>query len=246
MASIKVISNKFADYLHLTKFKNQWKIVNALWEYKTTEAKGTRAEAEQLVAKYINSWKTKDTVTMANILLPGFKGRMALSITDVEDVDYTLMVNNMKNFEDSVINKSTATTIDVLDTSNNMASIKLSHDKYVEYLHLVYLNNKWYIVNSLRNFKLNTQATAIINSKDYGEIMFFPNPTKGKLTISSGATACKNALVEVASMDGKITYNNSFNYLLTETIDLKDNPKGIYLINLSIDGQKIIKKICID
>jgi hypothetical protein len=65
--------------------------------------------------------------------------------------------------------------------------------------------------------------------------MFFPNPTKGKLTVSLGTTDCKNALVEVASMDGKIIYNNTFNYLSTETIDLKDNQKGIYLINLSID-----------
>ena len=153
MASIKVISNEYADYLHLAKFKNQWKIVNALWEYKNTEAKSTRTEAELLVMRYINSWKTKDTVTMANILLPDFKGRMALSITDVEDVDYNWMVNNMKNFEDSKIYESIATTIDVLDTRSNMASIKLSHDKYVEYLHLSYISNQWYIVNSLRNYR---------------------------------------------------------------------------------------------
>jgi hypothetical protein len=165
MASVKVISNEYADYLHLAKFNNQWKIVNALWEYKNTEAKGTRKEAELLVAKYINSWKTKDTVAMANILLPGFKGRMALSLTDVEDVDYNWMVNNMKNFEDSVINKSTETTIEVLDTSNNMASIKLSQDKYVEYLHLSYTSNKWVIVNSLRNFKIITQTTGIKDHK---------------------------------------------------------------------------------
>ncbi len=154
MASVKVVSNNFVDYLHLAKFNNQWKIVNALWEYKTTEAKGTLAEAEQLIANYINSWKTKDTAAMANILLPDFKGRMAISLTNVENVDYNWMVHEMKKAVDSAIIELTTTAIEVLDTANNIASIKISHDKYVEYLHVVYLNNKWYIVNSLRNFKL--------------------------------------------------------------------------------------------
>ena len=157
IATIKVMSNDYADYLHLAKFKNQWKIVNALWEYKTTAATGTQAEAEQLVAEYMNSWKTKDTVAMAKILLPDFKSRMALSLKDVEDVDYSWTVKNMKSYEDSTLIESSTTKIEVLDTCHNMASIKISQDKYVEYLHLSYIGNRWYIVNSLRNFKLITQ-----------------------------------------------------------------------------------------
>jgi len=152
MASIKVISNEFNDYLHLVKFKNQWKIVNALWEYKTTAAKGTRYEAEQMVTEYINSWKTKDTIMMGNILFPDFQGRMAISLTEVENVNYNWMIHDMKNADDIAIYESNATNIEVMDTSNNMASVKISYNNYVEYLHLTYVNNKWYIVNSLRNF----------------------------------------------------------------------------------------------
>jgi hypothetical protein len=166
IASIKLISNEYVDYLHLAKFNNQWKIVNALWEYKTTAVRGTRAEAEQLIANYKNSWKTKDTAAMANILLPDFKGRMAISLTDVENIDYNWMVHDMKNAADSAINESTTTKIEVLDTSNNIASVIINNDKYTEYLHLIYLSNKWYIVNSLRNFKLYTQPTGIINYKN--------------------------------------------------------------------------------
>jgi penicillin-binding protein-related factor A (putative recombinase) len=33
MASVKIVSDKFVDYLHLLKENNQWRIVDALWDY---------------------------------------------------------------------------------------------------------------------------------------------------------------------------------------------------------------------
>jgi len=153
MASIKVVSNEYVDYLHMAKFGTQWKIVNALWEYKTTADTGSRIEAEQLAAEYINSWKTNDTSTMHKILLPDFVGRMALSLTEVENVDCNWMIHDIKNQSYSSLNESSAVNIEVLDTSNNMASFKINYDGLVEYLPHSYVDNKWYIVNSLRNFK---------------------------------------------------------------------------------------------
>ncbi len=32
MANVKIISNKFIDYLHLVKFNNTWRIINVLWD----------------------------------------------------------------------------------------------------------------------------------------------------------------------------------------------------------------------
>jgi hypothetical protein len=154
MASIKVISNDFVDYLHLAKFDNQWKIVNALWEYKKTADVGTKNEVEQLAAEYINSWKSNDKKVMGSILLPDFGGRMALSLTEVENVDYNWMTNKMHDFNNRMINKLSNINVKVLDISKNMASVKIENGKFVEYLHLSHIDNKWYIVNSIRNFKL--------------------------------------------------------------------------------------------
>jgi hypothetical protein len=154
MASVKVVSNNFVDYLHLAKFNNQWKIVNALWEYKTTVAKGTQKEVELLINEYINCWKTKNTKAIERILLPGFAGRIALSLTEEENVDYNWMTQEMKNCKNSVIIKSSIIEIKVLDISNNMASVRIGIDQFVEYLHLTCIDKKWYIVNSYRNFKL--------------------------------------------------------------------------------------------
>ena len=33
MASVKIVSEKFIDYLHLAKSAGEWSIVNALWDY---------------------------------------------------------------------------------------------------------------------------------------------------------------------------------------------------------------------
>ena len=158
MASIKVISNDFVDYLHLAKFNNQWKIVNALWEYKKTADVGTQKEVEQLVAEYIKCRKSNDMKVMGRILLPDFAGRVALSLTEVENIDYNRMTNKMQNCKNSIINKSSIIEVKVLDASINMASVRIEIDKFVEYLHLSYIDNKWYIVNSLRNFKLISNA----------------------------------------------------------------------------------------
>ncbi len=34
IATVKLISNDFTDYLHLVNINNTWEIVNALWEYR--------------------------------------------------------------------------------------------------------------------------------------------------------------------------------------------------------------------
>lgn len=34
MASVKIVSEKFIDYLHLSNASGKWEIVNALWDYR--------------------------------------------------------------------------------------------------------------------------------------------------------------------------------------------------------------------
>jgi hypothetical protein len=34
IASVKLVSNQFNDYLHLARIEGEWKIIHALWEYR--------------------------------------------------------------------------------------------------------------------------------------------------------------------------------------------------------------------
>ena len=33
MASVKIVSEQFMDYVHLAKYPDTWRIVNVLWDY---------------------------------------------------------------------------------------------------------------------------------------------------------------------------------------------------------------------
>ena len=33
-ASVKIVSDRFVDYLHLAQLDGQWTIINALWDYR--------------------------------------------------------------------------------------------------------------------------------------------------------------------------------------------------------------------
>jgi hypothetical protein len=77
-------------------------------------------------------------------------------------------------------------------------------------------------------------------------IQFSPNPTKGIINISFGEQANKNAVVEINSIEGKQILLKTFKNISTVTTDITGNPNGVYIIRLSIDGQKLNRKICLE
>ena len=93
--------------------------------------------------------------------------------------------------------------------------------------------------------ELNKPTNSVIQSIEQN-IQVYPNPTKGKLDINFGKLNTKNAVVEICNIAGSVVLSNTFQNITTATIDLTGNPKGIYLVNISIDGQKLSKKICIE
>jgi hypothetical protein len=158
MATVKVVSNDFVDYLHLARCDHQWKIINALWDYKTTEAKGTPQAARELVAQYADGWKPGQAEALKSLLLPDFAGRMVLSPSEVDAIDASWLVKELPKWKgDQAAQLRTVRKIDVLDASHNMASVKVSYDGLVEYLHLAFVGNQWYVVNSLRDFRLHPE-----------------------------------------------------------------------------------------
>ena len=56
----------------------------------------------------------------------------------------------------------------------------------------------------------------------------------------------KTVIVELTDLSGKSISLDTFHNLSTATIDLTGNAKGIYIINLSIDGKLLNKKVLIE
>jgi hypothetical protein len=78
------------------------------------------------------------------------------------------------------------------------------------------------------------------------DVRIFPNPTNGQVNISLDALSGKKAKVEISNLEGKLIFSNSYQNLTVTTINLKNNPYGIYILKLTIDGDIVIKKICLE
>jgi hypothetical protein len=90
---------------------------------------------------------------------------------------------------------------------------------------------------------LNDNPTNLINQILQQNIQVFPNPTKDKINVNFGTLQYKKAFVEITNISGKIISSETLHNSSTTIIDLTGKPKGVYILNLIIDGEKINKKI---
>ena len=92
-----------------------------------------------------------------------------------------------------------------------------------------------YLDDIILDYPTNLNTSSIHN-----EISIFPNPTSGLFTIQTKTD--KTTTVEILNLQGKIIYKNHINN--TQTIDLTNNAKGIYLVNITTtDGFEVYKII---
>jgi hypothetical protein len=105
-------------------------------------------------------------------------------------------------------------------------------------IYWVRIDNK---IDSIRN----NLFTSILENKKDDEFSIFPNPTTGLFTLNFPITAENNVAIEIYNTDGKLIHLQKFQNITT-TIDLTGKPKGIYMINMTIKGEILNKKIWIE
>ena len=77
-------------------------------------------------------------------------------------------------------------------------------------------------------------------------IQVYPNPTKNMINITFGSLQYKVAIVEITDISGKLISSDIYHSISNASVNLTCNSKGIYILNLNIDGEKLNKKICIE
>lgn len=91
---------------------------------------------------------------------------------------------------------------------------------------------------------LNYVPTGIEKYKDFG-VKVFPNPSNGKVNIEINKDYYK-ANITVLDLSGKIIISETLSNNNSKEIDLSSYAKGMYIIQLDVDNEKIVTKVIIE
>jgi hypothetical protein len=97
--------------------------------------------------------------------------------------------------------------------------------------------------NTSTDFKIIADTLTSINQYKLPGVKILPNPTTGLIYIFLDESSDETALVETCNLKGEIIQTSKFNNHIT--IDLTNEPKGIYIIRLHIENEIMTSKVCI-
>jgi len=109
------------------------------------------------------------------------------------------------------------------------------------------LNNE--ISEVVISFGVNTSSgviTDVLNRNLLSDLILYPNPTKGEVTIVFGNSSFGKIKLEVFSIHGARILEKE--YLPAEHIifNLSNEISGLYFVKISIDEQEVVKKLILD
>lgn len=151
IASARVFSVLFDDYIHLVKRDGGWKLVNVLW-HAPPPAPGAIAPAiEQAAREYAAALAGNDGPRVLAVVSP------VAAIRTVVGAPSGAHVIRDQNAETTAVGISSgqmpkgpaAPEVAVLGADGDIASVKLGSGAGTTYLHLALQNGKWMVVNTL-------------------------------------------------------------------------------------------------
>jgi hypothetical protein len=169
LASVKVVSSRFYDYLHLATIDGQWKIVNALWipnqqqlqkpdgpvdeagkPGSTDDGRAIRAAA----LDYIEGWFTGDPVRMERALHPELTKVSLRRLSQTGNVllhklGSGFMVEATRAQRGLLAEEKRQIELFLYDVKENIASVGVMCSRFYDYLHLAKIDGQWKIVTAL-------------------------------------------------------------------------------------------------
>ncbi len=108
----------------------------------------------QCVLNYVEGWYEADENKMNQALSNYLVKRRVVSENEIWEVTKEWMIQATKDGKGKIdIVKASIKEITILDNTDKIATVKLVSNNFIDYLHLVNLNNKWSIVNALWEYR---------------------------------------------------------------------------------------------
>ena len=80
-------------------------------------------------------------------------------------------------------------------------------------------------------------------------VRFYPNPAVSSATMELTVSQPGNAVVRIYDLSGKVVYTENMGHVAegvhTRTIDCQQLQRGMYLVNVAINGQKATSKLIV-
>ena len=91
--------------------------------------------------------------------------------------------------------------------------------------------------------------TGIEDADPFSEVKIYPNPTSGLFTIEMNNSIFGELVIDIFSQKGskvlKIKFDKTTEHFSTR-IDLSGQSKGMYLVNLSLDKYRVVRKVLVE
>jgi M6 family metalloprotease-like protein len=97
----------------------------------------------------------------------------------------------------------------------------------------------------LDNVKIEPNSTVGVEDNNLNNLLIYPNPSKGIFKIKTSQVS-SSIRVEVRDVFGKLVLSRIYENSHENTLDLANQPKGLYIITIKTDNNTINQKLVID
>lgn len=154
VASAKIFTAVFNDYLHFVKVNSQWRLVNVLWQPPSpagaANADADKAAVSQALKDYFAAVPAADAPAVERLVHPEAVLR---SFGPSPSGRLFVREGNRESLAEAVRSKRVSAPqspdVAVLDVYDNIASVKVTMGTNVSYWHLARQQGQWRLVNRL-------------------------------------------------------------------------------------------------
>jgi hypothetical protein len=156
LATARVFTVQFNDYLHLMRTENGWRILNVLWRPPAkTVTEPDKVSLSAVARDYLAAMAGKNGQAVQEVLHPAVTFRVvgpapASSRLIVQDAlaDYVADLVNAGRMPLPPEAGGTG-AVTVLDAYEDIATVKLAAGPFLQYAHLARLAGRWRVINAL-------------------------------------------------------------------------------------------------